>query len=51
MVLAVFVLGWFSSIVAQVFVRDYEAPTGLNETMIAIVTAVFVAQQRLGSTR
>ena len=46
-VLGVFVLGWISSLAADIFRPEYNAPTGLNEAMIAMVTAFFVAQQRL----
>lgn len=50
-VLVIFVLGWLASLGAEIFKAGYNAPTGLNETMIAIVTAFFVAQQRLGGNK
>lgn len=46
-VLVVFVIGWAVSLVAEIFKPDYNSPTGLNEAMITIVTAFFVAQQGL----
>ena len=46
-VLVIFVLGWIASIGAEIFRSGYSAPAGLNEAMIAIVTAFFVAQQRI----
>lgn len=49
LVLGAFVLGWVASLTAEIFRSEYTAPTGLNETMIALVTAFFVAQQRLSS--
>lgn len=46
-ILVLFVIGWVGSLAAEIFREGYSAPTGLNETMIALVTALFVAQQRL----
>lgn len=46
-VLGAFVAGWIASLLAAIFVKGYTPPPGLNESMIAIVTAFFVAQQRL----
>lgn len=51
LVLAAFVLGWAGSIAAEIFRQGYQAPPGLNEAMIAIVTAFFVAQQRLSADK
>lgn len=38
-------LGWVATVVAEIAIRDFETPGGVNEAMMALVGFLFAGRQ------